>query len=58
MGISDNYDMFCFDLCLENIFEKFTKAERCTYVMFKLTLHVYLYCKKIKIYNEDIDMKI
>ena len=38
VAISDNSDALCFDLYLINIFEKSTKAERCTDVMFKLTL--------------------
>ena len=38
VAIDDNSDVLCFDQYLINIFAKFTKAERCTDVMSKLTL--------------------
>ena len=38
LAISESSDVLCFDLYLINIFTKFTKAERCTDIMFKLTL--------------------
>ena len=36
--ITDSSDVHCFDLYLINIFTKPTKSERCTDIMFKLTL--------------------
>ena len=50
MTISDSSDVLCFDLSLINIFAKSTKAERCTDVMFKLTL----YCLSVTV--EDLDL--
>ena len=37
--MKDKSDMICLDLYLINIFVKSTKAERCTDVMFRLTLY-------------------
>ena len=37
--INDSSDMLYFDLYLIIVFAKSTKAERCTDVMFKLTLY-------------------
>ena len=37
--INDSSDVLCFDLYLINIFVKYTKAERCTDVMFTQTLY-------------------
>ena len=39
MAINDSSDVLCFDLYLTNIFAKSMKAERCTDVVFKLTLN-------------------
>ena len=39
MAISDSFDVLCFDLYLINIFVKSMKVERCTDIMFKLTLY-------------------
>ena len=39
MDINDSSDVLCFVLYLINIFEKSTKAEGCTDVMFKLTFY-------------------
>ena len=39
VAIKDKSNMICFDLYLINIFLKSTKAERCTDVMFRLTLY-------------------
>ena len=39
MAINDSCAVLCFDLYLINIFTKSTKAERCTDVMFRLTLY-------------------
>ena len=39
VAITDSSDMRCLDLYLINIFTKSTKAERCTDITFKLTLH-------------------
>ena len=38
VAINDSFDVHCFDLYVIIIFAKSTKAERCTDVMFKLTL--------------------
>ena len=37
--IAESSDVRCFDLYLINIFAKSTKAERCTDIMFKLTVN-------------------
>ena len=39
MAINGSSDVLCFDLYLINIFSKSTKSERCTDVIFKLTLY-------------------
>ena len=51
MAVNDSSDVLCFDLYLINIFVKPMKAERCTGVMFKLTL----YCLYITV--EDLDLR-
>ena len=38
VAITDSFDVDCFDLYLINIFRKSAKSERCTDIMFKLTL--------------------
>ena len=48
-AINDSFDVLCFYLCLIDIFEKSMKAERCTDVMFKLTL----YCLSVTV--EDLN---
>ena len=48
-AISDSFDVLCFYLYLIDIFEKSMKAERCTDVMFKLTL----YCLSVTL--EDLN---
>ena len=48
--ISDSSDVCCFDLYLINIFMKSTKAERCTDIMFRLTL----YCLCVTV--EDLNL--
>ena len=48
-AINDSFDVLCFYLYLINIFEKSMKAERCTDVMFKLTL----YCLSVTV--EDLN---
>ena len=50
VAINDSSDVLCFEIDLINIFAKFTKAERCTDVMFKLTL----YC--LSITAEDLSL--
>ena len=42
MAINDSFDVLCSDLYLINIFAKSTKAKRCTDVMFKLTLCLFV----------------
>ena len=49
MAVSDSSDVLCFDLYLINIFAKSTKADRCTDVMFRLTL----YCLSVTV--EDLN---
>ena len=49
VAINDGPDLLCFDLYLINTFAKSTKAERCTDVMFKLSL----YC--LSVIAEDIN---
>ena len=39
MAVNDSTDVLCFDLYLLSIFAKSMKEERCTDVMFKLTLY-------------------
>ena len=39
VAISDSSDVHCFDLYLINIFTKSMNSERCTDIMFKLTLY-------------------
>ena len=39
MAINGSSDVLCFDLYLINIVSKSTKSERCTDVIFKLTLY-------------------
>ena len=48
--INDSSDVLCFDLYLIDIFPKSRKAERCTDVMFKLTL----YCLSVTV--EDLNL--
>ena len=50
VAINDSPDVLCFDLYLVNIFAKSTKVERCTDVMFKLTL----YCLSVTV--EDLNL--
>ena len=50
VAINDSSDLLCFDLYPFNIFAKSVKAERCTDVLFKLTL----YCLSVTI--EDLDL--
>ena len=47
-AIKDSSDVLCFGLYVINVFEKSTKAERCTDVIFKLTLYCLCYCWKSK----------
>ena len=58
VATTDSSNARCFDLRLRNIFPQSTKTQRWTYIMFKLTLFVYLLLWKIYIYNEDKDVKI
>ena len=39
VAVSDSSDVRCFELYLIKIFPKSTKLERCTDIMFKLTLY-------------------
>ena len=48
--VSDSFDVQCLDLNLIIIFMKYTKAERCTDIMFKLTL----YCLSVTV--EDLNL--
>ena len=50
VAITDSSDVRCFDLYLINIFTKSTKVERCTNIMFKLTL----YCLSVTV--EDLNL--
>ena len=50
LALDDISDLLCFDLNLMNIFAKYKKAERCTDVMFKLTL----YCLFVTV--EDLNL--
>ena len=50
VAITDSSVVRCFDLYLINLFTKFTKAERCTDIMFKLTL----YCLSVTV--EDLNL--
>ena len=50
VAINDSSDVLCFDLYLINIFVKSKKTERCTDVMFKLTL----YCLSVAV--EDLNL--
>ena len=50
VAITDSYNVRCFDLYLINIFMKSMKAERCTYIMFKLTL----FCLSVTV--EDLNL--
>ena len=58
VAITDSSDVCCFHLYLINIFTKPMKAERCTDIMFKLTLYRLSVTAEDLTYNEDIDMKI
>ena len=40
-AINNSSDLLCFDLCLMNIFEKSSKAERWRDVLFKVTLYCF-----------------
>ena len=51
VAITDNSDVCCFHLYLINIFTKSTKAERCTNIMFKLTI----YCLSVTV--EDLNLQ-
>ena len=48
--VSDSFDVQCLDLYLIIIFMKYTKAERCTDIMFKLTL----YCLSVTV--DDLNL--
>ena len=50
VAINDSSYVLCFHLYLINIFTKSTKAERCTGIMFKLTL----YCISVTV--EDLNL--
>ena len=50
VAITGSSDMRCLDLYLINIFTKSRKAERCTYVMFKLPF----YCLSVTV--EDLNL--
>ena len=52
VAISDSSNVLYFDLCLIKIFAKSAKIERCTDVMFKLTL----YCLSVTV--EDLNLYI
>ena len=52
VGVNDSSDVLYFDVCLINIFAKSTKVERCTDVMFKLTLSC------LSVIVEDLDLYI
>ena len=56
VAIDDSSDVLCFDRYLTNLFVKSTTAERCTDAVFRHV--VYLLLMKIKIYDEDINIKI
>ena len=51
MAINDSSDVPCFDVYLINIFAKSTKAERCTDIVFQLTL----YCVSVTV--EDLNLQ-
>ena len=51
VAINGSSDVRCFDLYLINIFAKSKKAERCTDVMFKLTI----YC--LSVTAEDLNLQ-
>ena len=57
VAIDVNSDVLCFDRYLTNLFVKSTTAERCTDAVFRHVI-VYLLLMKIKIYDEDINIKI
>ena len=50
MAITDSSNVCCFDQCLINIFMKYTKAERCTDIVFKLTL----YCLSVTVEGPNL----
>ena len=58
VAITSSSDACCFDIYLINIFMKSRKAERCTNVTFKLAFFLSVNVEDLKIYTEDINMKI